>query len=81
MAGKILRQLQCVQEGSAEPLPDMQITGFHRDGGFAEFLTAPRSSLLEVPDGVGPVNATLAEPLACAVHGVRQVASGLRKRC
>lgn len=71
--GKSCGSCSACRKGRQNLCPDMQITGFHRDGGFAEFLTAPRSSLLEVPDGVGPVNATLAEPLACAVHGVRQV--------
>jgi 2-desacetyl-2-hydroxyethyl bacteriochlorophyllide A dehydrogenase len=51
---------------------EMKITGFHRDGGFAELMIAPRSSLLEVPKGISPSLAALTEPLACAVHGIKQ---------
>ncbi|NQU47000.1 MAG: alcohol dehydrogenase catalytic domain-containing protein [Chlorobium sp.] len=70
--GKACGNCKACRKGRQNLCPDMQITGFHRDGGFAEFLTAPRSSLLEVPEGVSPLMATLAEPLACAVHGMRQ---------
>ena len=60
------------RSGRENLCPEMQITGFHRDGGFAGQLIAPRSSLVEVPKGVGATLATLAEPLACAIHGVKQ---------
>jgi len=60
------------QSGRENLCPEMQITGFHRDGGFAGQLIAPRSSLVEVPKGVGASLAALAEPLACAIHGVKQ---------
>lgn len=78
--GKACGSCMACRSGRQNLCPDMRITGFHRDGGFAEFLTAPRSSLLEVPEGVGPVMATLAEPLACAVHGVRQGGVSSRER-
>jgi 2-desacetyl-2-hydroxyethyl bacteriochlorophyllide A dehydrogenase len=60
------------RSGRENLCPQMQITGFHRDGGFAGQLIAPRSSLVEVPKGVGASLAALAEPLACAIHGVKQ---------
>ena len=60
------------RSGRENLCPEMQITGFHRDGGFAGQLIAPRSSLVEVPKGVGASLAALAEPLACAIHGVKQ---------
>lgn len=60
------------RSGRENLCPQMKITGFHRDGGFAGQLVAPRSSLVEVPKGVGASLATLAEPLACAIHGVKQ---------
>jgi threonine dehydrogenase-like Zn-dependent dehydrogenase len=62
---------QC-RSGQENLCPEMQITGFHRDGGFAEQLIVPRSSLLEVPKGISSSLAALAEPLACAVHGIKQ---------
>lgn len=60
------------RNGRENLCPEMQITGFHRDGGFAGQLIAPRSSLVEVPKGIEASLATLAEPLACAIHGVKQ---------
>jgi 2-desacetyl-2-hydroxyethyl bacteriochlorophyllide A dehydrogenase len=60
------------RSGRENLCPEMRITGFHRDGGFAERLIAPRSSLVEVPKGVGATLAALAEPLACAIHGIKQ---------
>jgi len=69
--GKACGACEACQSGRENLCPAMQITGFHRDGGFAEFLTVPRSSLLEVPKGLGAAMATLAEPLACAVHAIK----------
>lgn len=60
------------RNGRENLCPEMQIIGFHRDGGFAEILNVPASSLLEVPKGLKPSVATLAEPLACAIHGIKQ---------
>ncbi|RXK87834.1 alcohol dehydrogenase [Chlorobaculum sp. 24CR] len=60
------------RSGRENLCPEMKITGFHRDGGFAGQLIAPRSSLVEVPKGVGASLAVLAEPFACAIHGVKQ---------
>jgi len=44
--------------------------GFKRDGCFAEFLQVPAAMLHKVPAGVSALAATLAEPLAVAVHAV-----------
>lgn len=60
------------RNGRENLCPEMQIIGFHRDGGFAQILNVPASSLLEVPKGLKPSVATLAEPLACAIHGIKQ---------
>jgi threonine dehydrogenase-like Zn-dependent dehydrogenase len=51
----------------------MRITGFHEDGGFAEYVRAPESSLLAVPENLPGEIAALAEPLACAVNAVAQL--------
>jgi threonine dehydrogenase-like Zn-dependent dehydrogenase len=45
-------------------------------GGFAAFKVAPAGELLPLPDGLDPRAAALAEPLAVALHGIRQ--SGVR---
>jgi L-iditol 2-dehydrogenase len=38
-------------------------------GGFAQYATYPYANLIRVPDGVGLVEAALAEPLACCING------------
>ena len=40
--------------------------GFHRDGGFAEYVTAPAQSVIAVPAGLEPDLAVFAEPLSAA---------------
>lgn len=51
----------------------MSILGFHRDGGFAELVAAPTSSLIPVPaDLPGPLGC-LAEPLGCALNALDQI--------
>ena len=42
-----------------------------REGAFSNYLTMPRSNLVNVPGGVDPARAALAEPLACGWHAVR----------
>ncbi len=46
----------------------MRITGFHRDGGFAERVIVPRASLIPVPENLPTVTACLAEPVGCVLH-------------
>jgi L-iditol 2-dehydrogenase len=50
----------------------MSIQGFHRDGGFAELVAAPSSSLIPVPTHLPGPLACLAEPLGCALNGLDQ---------
>ena len=44
-------------------LREPRITGIHRDGGYVEYLTAPREALAAVPDDLDAVDAA---PLLCA---------------
>jgi threonine dehydrogenase-like Zn-dependent dehydrogenase len=46
---------------------DWRLIGMHRDGVFSERVLVPRASLVELPDGIDPKRAVLAEPLACCV--------------
>lgn len=39
--------------------------------GFAEAIVAPSEALVRIPDGLQPEAATLAEPLAAAIHALR----------
>lgn len=60
------------QSGMENLCPQMRILGFHRDGGFAEWMTAPRRSLLPAPPKLPSDLVCLAEPLACAINALEQ---------
>jgi len=60
-------------EGHENLCSKMRILGFHRDGGFSQFLVVPRSSLIPVPPNLPGELACLTEPVACALNGLRQV--------
>lgn len=47
--------------------------GSRRDGGFAEYVAVPEKNLLLLPDTVSFEEAAMLEPMAVAVHAVRQV--------
>lgn len=46
--------------------------GSRRDGGFAEYVSAPVSNLIELPDNVTFEQAAMLEPMAVAVHAMRR---------
>ena len=46
--------------------------GSRRDGGFAEYVTVPEWNLIELGDGVTVEQAAMMEPMAVAVHAIRQ---------
>jgi L-iditol 2-dehydrogenase len=48
----------------------MQIMGFHRDGGFAEYVIAPAKSTIPVPEGLSAEMAVFAEPLSCCLNAL-----------
>lgn len=49
---------------------DMRIMGFHRDGGFAEYVTVPAKSVIAVPQGLKSDRAIFAEPLSCCLNAL-----------
>jgi D-arabinose 1-dehydrogenase-like Zn-dependent alcohol dehydrogenase len=51
----------------------IQIIGFSRDGGLAEYVTAPSSSLIPIPDTLPSVTATLTEPLGSAINAIEKL--------
>ncbi|MCL1803291.1 MAG: alcohol dehydrogenase catalytic domain-containing protein [Eubacteriaceae bacterium] len=51
----------------------MQIIGFHLDGGFSEQVAVPAALLTKVPDGLGSLAASLAEPLACSINIIKRL--------
>jgi L-iditol 2-dehydrogenase len=48
----------------------MRIMGFHRDGGFAEYVLAPAQSLIAVPPSLSDEEAVFAEPLSCCLNAL-----------
>jgi L-iditol 2-dehydrogenase len=48
----------------------MQIMGFHRDGGFGPYVTAPAQSVIKLPAGLAADEAVLAEPLSCCLNAL-----------
>ena len=53
---------------------DLEVTGVHRDGGFAEYVRIPASAVRAgnvnfIPDEVDYLAASLSEPLACVING------------
>jgi L-iditol 2-dehydrogenase len=48
----------------------MRIMGFHRDGGFAEYVAVPLQSLIPVPEGLSAEEAVFAEPLSCCLNAL-----------
>jgi len=56
--------------GYAHVCRKLRLFGFDVDGGMAEFIKLPVSSLMKLPDGMSPGVGALIEPLAVAVHGV-----------
>lgn len=51
---------------------DMKIMGFHRHGGFAEYVLAPAQSLIALPDSLADEEAVFAEPLSCCLNAIEQ---------
>jgi len=59
----------CVQ-GAENLCHEMKIMGFHRDGGFAEYVIAPVKSTIRIPDGCAFDHAVTAEPLSCCLNAL-----------
>jgi L-iditol 2-dehydrogenase len=59
---------------------EMRIMGFHRDGGFAEYVLAPAQSLIPVPEELPPEVAVFAEPLSCCLNALEQAGPLAGKR-
>jgi L-iditol 2-dehydrogenase len=58
------------QQGAGNLCTGMQIMGFHRDGGFADYVAAPVESIMEIPDNCSFDQAVTAEPLSCCLNAL-----------
>ncbi len=68
--GQWCGQCQFRLAGAENLCRSMSIMGFHRPGGFAEYVTVPAQSLIAVPDGLSDEEAVFAEPLSCCLNGL-----------
>jgi L-iditol 2-dehydrogenase len=64
------------QDGDPHVCPTAEVFGTRRPGGFAEYVAAPVSTLLPMPDGLSMLQASLMEPMGNGIHAV----SMLRQR-
>ena len=58
--------------GKGNCCANLTIIGIHRDGGFADYVTAPVDRLHLVPDGMSLLTASFAEPVAIGVQSCRR---------
>jgi alcohol dehydrogenase len=68
----------CVQ-GRNNLCSNRTMIGMTRPGGFAERMTIPASSLIDVPQNMDPRRAALTEPAATALHAVNLAMRGLSR--
>src|SRR5437588_645539 len=73
-------QCAACRRGDTSLCAARQVIGIDRPGGYADFVTAPRASVVPVPPGMPVVTASFAEPLANAVHIFNRSADGLVRR-
>jgi L-iditol 2-dehydrogenase len=71
------------RRGRPTVCPNQESMGYHYDGGFAEYVVVPAKVLAvdglhRIPPALGFAEASVAEPLACAINGQRlaRVGSG-----
>ncbi|QGQ99689.1 galactitol-1-phosphate 5-dehydrogenase [Paenibacillus psychroresistens] len=57
--------------GKTNVCRNRKIIGIHRPGAFAEFVAVPYENIFQVPEGIDASLASLAEPLAVAIHAVK----------
>lgn len=60
---------QC-RRGAENLCREMKIMGFHRHGGFAEYVLAPVKSLILLSDTLSDEEAVFAEPLSCCLNAL-----------
>jgi 2-desacetyl-2-hydroxyethyl bacteriochlorophyllide A dehydrogenase len=61
------------KNGAENLCSSIQVIGFHRDGGLAQYIKAPKEALIKVPKNVPPEIACMTELLSSAINAVEQV--------
>ncbi|WP_049986120.1 zinc-binding dehydrogenase [Halobellus rufus] len=60
----------CCDAGKYNLCRNLEVIGAHRQGGYAEQVVAPVGNVIELPEGLSPTDAAVAEPLTVAYHGL-----------
>ena len=63
---------QCCLDKKYEMCSSYSYLGSRRDGGFAEYVSVPEWNLIELPESITVEQAAMLEPMAVAVHAIRQ---------
>lgn len=71
---------ECCQEKKYEMCRNYNYLGSRCDGGFAEYVLVPEWNLISLPDSVSYETAAMLEPMAVAVHAIRQVKVGSEEK-
>ncbi len=66
-------ECECCKNRKYEMCKSYGYLGSRRDGGFSELVAVPEWNLIELPDSVTMEQAAMLEPMAVAVHAIRQV--------
>ena len=61
------------KSGTENLCGNIQVIGFHRDGGFAQYIKAPADSLIKKPENVPGEIACMTELLSSGVNAIEQV--------
>ena len=64
---------ECCRNRKYEMCSNYSYLGSRRDGGFAEYVAVPKWNLIDLPESVTMEQAAMLEPMAVAVHAIRQV--------
>ena len=65
------------ENGKYVQCSDYDYLGSRSDGGFSEYVVAPKENIIRVPDGVSLEEAAQTEPAAVALHAIRRVQDSL----
>lgn len=58
------------RQGQKQMCHSMKAVGVTQDGGFADYCLVPFAQCVQVPEGMDPELAAMAEPVACCLHGI-----------
>lgn len=62
----------CCRRQAFNMCRQMRIAGFHRDGGFAEYVAVPCQTVIPLPADLADETAVFAEPLSCCLNALEQ---------